>query len=390
MKYFILPVLFFSIAAVQTVSAQKPEPSKDSSVAPIKFYGFITLDATYDFQNMGKNDVFKPGDIPVHPQYAEPAFFMSAKQTRFGAILTKQTPIGTIKGQLEMDFHNAADQPNGLMRIRHAFVQLKGLTVGQTWSTFYDIESRPQTVDYQGPAGSTFTRVPLIRYDLASKNHTWSLGLEDPAEEITTKGNVQVRKQTVPEIVAAYKIYWNNKKSFLKIGLLGRQLKYQTTDSVQSTIESSNLYGWGAMTVGKLNLRSGKGIDNIKFELVTGSGIAHYMLGTTGLGLDAAVNTKTETQKPEDINLSGGFISYQHYWSAKFNSTAIAGAYRIADKALLSGNSTHSSVYTTANLFYTPVTPLAFGLEYQYGDRKTINDQHGNASRIQGTMIYNF
>ena len=114
------------------------------------------------------------------------------------------------------------------------------------------------------------------------------------------------------------------------------------------------------------------------------------MLGTTGLGLDAAVNTKTETQKPEDINLSGGFISYQHYWSAKFNSTPIAGAYRIADKALLSGNSTHSSVYTTANLFYTPVTPLAFGLEYQYGDRKTINDQHGNASRIQGTMIYNF
>lgn len=388
MKHFISPILFLLIAAVQTVSAQKPEPAKDSSVAAIKLYGFITLDATYDFQNLGKSDVFKPGDIPVHPQRSEPAFFMSAKQTRLGAVLTKETPIGTIKGVLEMDFHNSADQPNGLLRIRHAFVQWKGLTVGQTWSTFYDIESRPQTVDYQGPAGSTFSRVPLIRYDLANKNHIWSLGLEDPVEEITNKGNVQVRKQTVPDIVAAYKIYWNNKKSFLKIGLLGRQLKYQTADSAQSTISVSNLYGWGAMALGKLNLPGGKGEDNIKFELVTGSGIAHYLVGTTGLGVDAVINTKT--QKPEDINLSGGFISYQHYWSAKFNSTAIAGAYRVYDEALLSSNSTHSAVYTTANLFYTPVKPLAFGLEYQYGDRQNINDQHGNASRIQGTMIYNF
>lgn len=388
MKHFILPILFLLITAMQTVSAQKPEPSKDSSVAPIKLYGFITLDATYDFQNLGKSDVFKPGDIPIHPQRSEPAFFMSAKQTRFGAMLTKETPIGTIKGLLEMDFHNTADQPNGLLRIRHAFVQWKGLTVGQTWSTFYDIESRPQTVDYQGPAGSTFSRVPLIRYDLANKNHIWSLGLEDPVEEITSKGNVQVRKQTVPDIVAAYKIYWNNKKSFLKIGLLGRQLKYQTTDSTQSTIGASNLYGWGAMTLGKLNLPGGKGEDNIKCELVTGSGIAHYLVGTTGLGFDAAVNTKT--QKPNDINLSGGFISYQHYWSAKFNSTAIAGAYRVNDEALLSSNSTYSAFYTTANLFYNPVKPLAFGLEYQYGDRQNINDQHGNASRIQGTMIYNF
>lgn len=388
MKYFFLPLLSLLTFAVQTVSAQKPEPRKDSTATQIKLYGFITLDATYDFQNLGKNDVFKPGDIPVHPQISEPAFFMSAKQTRMGAVLTRETPLGTIKGVLEVDFHNAADQPNGLLRIRHAFVQWKGLTAGQTWSTFYDIESRPQTVDYQGPAGSTFSRVPLIRYDFAIKNHIWSIGLEDPMEEITTKGNVQAKKQTVPDAVAAYKIYWNSRKSFLKLGLLGRQLKYQTIDSTQSSAHTSNLYGWGALAVGKLAAPGGKGEDNIKFELVTGTGIAHYLLGTTALGFDAVLNV--ETQKPEDINLSGGFISYQHYWSDKFNSTAIAGAYRVEEKALLSSSSIHSSVYATANLFYTPVKPLSFGLEYQYGNRQNINGQQGDANRIQGTVIYNF
>jgi hypothetical protein len=388
MKCFLSSILFLLTIAVQTISAQKPEPKKDSSGTQLKLYGFITLDATYDFQNLGKNDVFKTGDIPVHPQVSERAFYMSAKQTRLGAMLTKETPLGAIKGVLEVDFHNTADQANGLLRIRHAFVQWKGLTVGQTWSTFYDIEGRPQTVDYQGPAGSTFSRVPLIRYDWANKNHIWSIGLEDPVEEITTKGNVQVKKQTVPDVVAGYKVYWNNKRSFLKLGLLGRQLKYETIDSTQGTIHTSNLYGWGAMALGKLTVPGGIGEDNIKFEMITGTGIARYLLGTTGLGFDAALNM--ETQKPDAMNLSGGFLSYQHYWSGKLNSTAIAGAYRLDDKGLLGASTFHSSVYSTVNLFYTPVKPLAFGLEYQYGNRKNMNGQQGDANRVQGTVIYNF
>lgn len=386
MKQFFGFILSFLAVAI-TASAQKPEPLTDSSGTQIKLYGFITLDATYDFQNMGKNDVFRAGDIPVHPQTTGPAFFMSAKQTRLGALLTRQTPLGAIKGVLEVDFHNAADQPNGLLRIRHAFVQWKGLTMGQTWSTFYDIESRPQTVDYQGPAGSTFTRVPLVRYDFTNKNHIWSVAVEDPAEEFTTKGSVQVKKQTVPDLVAAYKIYWDGHRSFLKLGVLGRQMKYQTTDSL-TAIHTSNLYGWGAMAIGKWTLPGAKRQDNMRFELVTGSGIAHYLLATAGLGFDAAVNA--ETQKPEDIDLSGGFISYQHYWSGRLNSTAIIGAYTVDDRSLLSSTSIHSGYYATANLFYVPVKPLQFGLEYQYGKRRNANGMEGNANRIQGAVIYNF
>jgi hypothetical protein len=386
MKHFFLPVLF--MVTVQTALAQQPEPGKDSSGTQIKLYGLIILDATYDFQNLGKNDVFKPGDIPVHPQSSEPSFFMSPKQTRVGAMITRATPLGAIKGVLEVDFHNTADQSNGLLRIRHAYVQWKGLTIGQTWSTFYDIESRPQTVDYQGPAASTFGRAPLIRYDLAIKSHIWSIGLEDPVEEFTGKGTVQVKKQTVPDLAVAYKVYWNNRHSFLKLGLLGRQFTYQTQDTAENTIHTSNLYGWGAMVVGKWTLPGGKGEDNVKFELVTGSGIAHYLTGITGLGLDAAVNIVTE--KPYDIDLDGGFISYQHYWSDKFNSTAIAGAYRMDDKALAGNNGLHSGVYATANLFYTLVKPLAFGLEYQYGKRKNDNGWQGDAHRIQGAVIYSF
>ncbi|MBC7934509.1 MAG: porin [Rhizobacter sp.] len=388
MKHFFILAFCPLFFALQSARAQSFDLKKDSSLPQVKLYGFITLDATYDFQNLAKSDVFKPGDIPVHPQVTEPAFFMSAKQTRLGLILTQQTPIGSIKGVLEMDFHNTADQPNGLARIRHAYLQWKGLTAGQTWSTFYDFDGRPQTVDYQGPAGSTFSRVPLIRYDFSGKNHTWFVALEDPTEELTTKENITVKKQNLPDLVTAYKAYWNNRKSFLKLGLLGRQLKYKNIDSTQNTVTTANLYGWGAMAIGKLALPAGKGKDNVKFEMVTGNGIARYLLGTTGMGLDAAINPKTHM--PDDIKIFAGYIAYQHYWSDKFNSSAIAGAIGANDKALLGSTGFHSGVYATANLFYTPVKPLAFGLEYQYGNRQNINGETGNANRLQGTFVYNF
>ena len=387
MKHFFISILCFLNFAVQ-LSAQKPEPPKDSSGTQIKLYGFITLDATYDFQNLGKSDVLKPSDIPVQPNGSDPAFFMSAKQTRLGMQLTKETPLGAIKGVLEVDFHNTADQSNGLPRIRHAFIQWKGLTAGQAWSTFTDIEGRPQTVDYQGPATGTFNRVPLIRYDFTGKSHIWSVALEDPIEEISANQVIKVKKQTLPDVVTSYKVYWNSRKSFLRLGLLGRQLKYTTIDSTQTAVNNARLYGWGAIVIGKLTLPGGNTKDNIKFEALTGNGLAHYMAGTTGLSLDAAFNAKMH--RPADIGLSGGFVSYQHYWSDKFNSTAIAGSFRVNDKALLSGNSFRSSIYTTVNLFYTPVKPLAFGLECQYATRQNINGQQGDASRIQGTAIYNF
>ncbi|MHB1179371.1 MAG: DcaP family trimeric outer membrane transporter [Daejeonella sp.] len=388
MKHFIISLLCILTLACQAVSAQPPQLKNDSTRLQLKLYGFLTLVASYDFQNLGKNDVFKPGDIPIPPHGTEPAFFMSAKQTRVGLTFTQKTSGSPIKGVLEADFHNTADQVNGLLRIRHAYLQWEGLTAGQTWSTFYDIEARPQTVDYQGPAGSTFSRAPLLRYDFVQNNHIWSIAAEDPAEEITIKENIQVKKQTIPDLVAAYKVYWSNQKSFFKLGILGRQLKYQKVNPSQVT--TANQYGWGTMAIGKFSLSSGKGgLDNIKFELITGTGIAHYLLGTTGLGLDAAVNPDTHLLR--DIKLSAGYLAYQHYWSDKLNSTVIAGALQADDQALLSNTATlRSSVYATANLFYMPVKPLSFGLEYQYGERRNINEQRGEANRIQGALIYNF
>ena len=39
---------------------------------------------------------------------------------------------------------------------------------------------------------------------------------------------------------------------------------------------------------------------------------------------------------------------------------------------------------------YSPVSPITFGLEYVYGERKTFNGQKGKDNRVGAMARYNF
>ncbi len=88
-----------------------------------KVYGFARLNATYNFQDLGGSDLFKPSAISVpleDPRNSE--FFMSAKQSRIGIEFNRDTEIGNITTVLEVDFHDTSDKILGLARIRHAYL----------------------------------------------------------------------------------------------------------------------------------------------------------------------------------------------------------------------------------------------------------------------------
>ncbi len=42
------------------------------------------------------------------------------------------------------------------------------------------------------------------------------------------------------------------------------------------------------------------------------------------------------------------------------------------------------------NVMFSPVTPITFGLEYIYGERKTFNGQKGKDNRVGAMARYNF
>ena len=102
-------------------------------------------------------------------------------------------------------------------RIRHAYGTFGGLLVGQTWSTFMDLDNYPETVDFNGPTGATFIRQPLVRYSYGTPSAgTFTVALENgssyvldsapsspPARRTRTTSSDPTSLTHVPDVVVA-------------------------------------------------------------------------------------------------------------------------------------------------------------------------------------------
>jgi hypothetical protein len=372
--------MLFVFCCVFQVGAQQNKIKEDDK-SLFQFYGFIRLNATYDFQNLGRSDLFKPSVISV-PKETPPnaAFFMSAKQSRLGVALNKNTKVGPVNAVLEIDFHNTSDQVLGLARIRKAYVQWKGFTIGQTWSTFYDIQARPHIVDFEGASSSTLNRAPMIKYSLNWGNDTFTIGIENPIEQISVTGNAVVENQNIPDLLSSYKLRWNNKKNFVTLAGLVRQLRYlPENDEIDAAL------GLGGMITGKINTFSN---DNLKFQFIGGRGIARYIEGLRGLGYDGVFNAESNNLEP--LDLYGGFLAYQHHWNRTFNSSLVIGTQVLGANSLLETTDLKRADYASVNLFYQPLTWMTYGIEYLYGRRENLDGASENGSRIQLGATLNF
>jgi len=364
---------------ISIISSHSFSQKKDSSLK-VSVYGFIKLNFTYDFKDLNKSDLFKPSSIPMTGS-EDDNFFMSAKQTRAGLMVYKETSFGTIKGVVEGDFHNTSTGVGGIFRLRHAYINVKNLTIGMTWSNFFDIETNPNTVDFEGPNSSTLSRVPQIRYEYQRKNHVWGLSIENPLIDISLQpnGNINLKNQRFPDLVPSYR-YESENGSSIKLALLGREVLYTEL----STEQTKRLLGYGMGIFVKWKLFSN---DNLKFQLVRGTGIAAYIEDLNGLGYDAI---ETATGKLETLPITGGFISYKHQWSRALNSTLVLGGLQTDNNSSLVNNDYRRGRYGALNLFYTPVSSLDFGIECLVGQRKNQDNQVGYAQRVQAAAVFKF
>jgi hypothetical protein len=363
--------------------------AQDSKEAPVELelYGFVRFNATIDFQDMGNSDLFRPAIIPMEDRQRDyPHLYMSAKQSRFGIKATRQLNGQALKARIEVDFHNNSNQAGGLIRLRHAYFSYAGFTFGQAWSTFYDIQARPKIVDFEGANSATLNRVPLLRYDRAIAQHTWSLALENPIEQITVSGPVEMHKQIVPDIVTAFKFRWNDQQSFIKVAALARQLRYETPIDHQSDVmQTASLWGGGLMASSSIKTTEA---DRLKFQMIGGKGIAKYIRGVRNLGYDAIC--QADCNELESIGVYGGFMAYEHQWSDNWSSSFLLGGIDIVKADLFEADDLDYCLYGSANIFYEPASAFSIGLEYLYGEKINLAGFNAGASRIQASAMMCF
>jgi len=353
----------------------------------IGFGGYVKLDAMWTDTSDGQigtgigRDFYVPSLTPVGGISESATWDMHARQSRF--FFTSDTMLENgkkINGRFEFDMMatTIGDQrvSNGFApEVRHAFITYDGWTLGQTWSTFMDVNALPDTLDFVGTTdGTIFVRQAQVRYTSGG----FQVALENPETTLTPyNGGTRIvtDDNSLPDVVARYNhtADWGG----LTVSGLVRQLAYQNGAIDDST------NGYGLSFSGKYNISK---TDDLRFVVNYGKGLGRYLsLNTSN---DAVL---TNGNQLEAIKSVGYSLAYKHAWNEKLRSSIFYSAQTIDNPVEYTGLAqTRSTASLSANLIYQVVSKLSVGAEIRHATRTLESDLDGDLNRLQFSAKYDF
>jgi len=353
----------------------------------IRFGGSARLDTIYDFENNGNPNQFVPSSFPVPGQPGAeggPETTLQAKGTRIS--FEARRPVGesgSLRIYNEDDFFNDSSSPNMSFRVRHFYGQAWNLLIGQTFTTFMNIDAWPDVVDYAGPNAMINRRQAQVRYspsiyDGVGEMHLL-LSIEQPGSDINTAATGMPAGADpathAPDGVAGWR--WEGGVGHVQLAGLFRSLGYDAPNNADQTV-----LGWGASASGAFNLFQA---DKFLWQLSYGHGIARYVNDLGSSGMDAALDASGNL---EAIPVFAAVVGYTHEWSKHFRSTASFGYVNADPTATLGALAIERTTYSSLNLVWHPTTSFRMGLEYLYGTKDTQGGADGDGHRLDLVFRY--
>lgn len=347
--------------------------------------GYVQLDAIYDF----KGDQGRAVDMTALP-LAGSAGAARKGTTTFSARTSRlnfktSTPIEdtAIKTRVEFDFFTADGSEtftNGAHpRLRHAYGQVGNWLAGQTWSTFMDVDSLPETLEFTGPSGQVFIRQPMLRYTFATgAKSSLALAVENPQSDSRDAGGTVTAQDRGPDLAAN----WTTEGDWGHLSLRGLVRPLRAEDGNGANQASSTGYGAGVSGILKLGTAT-----SVLYQFNAGKGAGRYIQDANPAAGYSATPATLSAQKSV-----GGFLGVQQSWGGSARSTLVYGMTRNDNDAgfgpIAGLNKSTSEVH--ANLIYSPYKQVDVGLEYVWGERKLEDGQKGELSRLQGAVKFSF
>ena len=382
--------------AVNAEEIEEARPSKKGT--KFQYGGYIQLDMAASSYSEGKpgsdliEDFMVPSLIPTSDGSGSSydTTNLHAKTSRFFFTTATDTDAGKLSTRVELDFllGNSGDERisnSWNSRLRHAFVKWdydegKSLLAGQTWSTFFNVGALPNQIDFVGPVGTLFNRQPMIRWTLGGLQ----LAAENPATRLNwdVGGSLSTAfddfHEGIPDLVARY----NGKMGGLSWSAAGilRELSYENSENDDSQM------GYGLSLAGKWALGDK---NDLRFMFSYGDALGRY------LGLNAFNDGYVDAGGDIDtIDQWGGFLAYQHYWSAQWSSSftlSMAAADNPSVSDFIHANSLAKEYQSAhASLWYHPAPSYSMGGEFIYGTKELENGNDGDLSRLQFAVKYAF
>jgi hypothetical protein len=338
------------------------------SETSMRIYGFAEAHAIHDFEGWGAPDSFTNlQGQPSDGQKGRTKF--TAETSRTGFESATPTQYGTLNTKVEADFYSFGGGNRNRLRLRHAYGEYAGFLIGQTWSTFMDLDNLPETVDFNGPIGAPFSRRTMVRYTYSDpKVAKFTVALEDPEDQF---GNGSANER-LPQFVARVD------KSFGWGALNVRGLVHEK----RSATTTKRGYGLG---IGGSFKVTDKDLLMAQFARVDGD--FDQMYGSNGYAIDPDSGRITFDQ-----NL-GLVVGYAKTFSDQLRGTVAFGANK-AKTAQDINNRTLRQLHV--NFIYSPIRNVELGAEYVWGQRKSFADpdtgavDNADLSRIDLMGRYSF
>lgn len=367
-------------------------PGSDTS---IKLGGYVKLDAIYSSRSAGANSqadlVLVPSAIPLDGSATNEKgqTKLHARQTRLNLGTQTPTSWGDMTTYFEVDFFGADGNEivsnSNNVRLRHALASLGPLSVGQTWTTFMDPASLPETLDFGGPVGEAFVRQGLVRWTEKFGGGAWSVALENP-ESFLARRNANGSYATlapdddrIPDIVGRVDI--NGSWGRLAAAAMARSLRVDVAGS-SAAVEARDSKWGGALGIYGVMPIVGK--DSLNFSLNGGNALGRYI--GQGLFFDADIDGDGKIHLNKQW---GSILSYRHFWADNVRSTLAISAAG-ASNPNGAGTANRKSQSAHLNLLWSPVPQATLGVEFIHARLEKEDGRDGSLNRVQASAQYAF
>jgi hypothetical protein len=374
-------------AAAPAKPAQKGYFLIPGTETSVKIGGYAKLDAIYSDVSAGTDSVgdqlHLPSTIPLDSQNPDDnQVVLHGKQSRFNVGTTTETAYGKLNTFFEGDFYggsNAAgatgSSSNADFHIRHAYGELGKFLAGQTWSTFENMDSLADTVDFGGPATQIFMRQGQIRWSEPFAWGSLQFAVEDPNATLDN-GGIDKDDDHFADLIG--RANFKSEYGSYSVAVMARELSVDNG----TTVDDST---WGgAVSLAGRTPTFGK--DDLRFQFNYGNALGRYM---TSKFNDAEYNTITK--EVETFDQWGGFLAYRHFWMDNLRSSLVY-SYGAADNDMsvvaYTVNKEFQSVHV--NLIWSPVPQVDLGIEFLHSYREIESGADGDLNRIQFGATYNF
>ncbi len=335
-------------------------------------------------KNTAGRDFYVPGAIPVGGDgpdtYSDAHLKFSRLWFDASTVLDSGDKLGA---RVELDFfggalgNSAATNTYGAA-LRHAYLTYNNWLVGQTWSNFMDTNALLDAVDFVGPTDAVvFVRQPQLRYT----NGPWAISVESPETTVQPFGGgarvIAGDNSAIPDVIARYthKGDWGH----VSFAGMARQLKYEPVAGAESTDT-----GYGATVSGLVKL--GDSTD-IRYQVSGGDGIGRY-IGLATIQQDAMVDSAGNL---DALGGWAGYVGLRQVFTPKVRGNLFYAQSQWDNNTAFTGLGVTRKVHSMhANMIWSPVPRLDFGVEAIWGERTLESGADGELMRLHTMARYTF